>query len=175
MSACERLADRIEAYHDGELAGLARWRVRRHLAACEHCTAALEGLSAIGDLLREDASASPGPDLWSGISARLPALDAELDADLARRSAPVATPPPRRWSGFLAPLPIGVGGLVAAAAALVLLLPGPGLPLEDAVVEELDAMGRSVAVLPSDEKSTIIWVLDPSPVASAKESSGEVL
>jgi hypothetical protein len=43
------------------------------------------------------------------------------------------------------------------------------------VVEELDAMGRPVAVLPSDEKSTIIWVLDPSPVANAKESGGALL
>jgi hypothetical protein len=36
-------------------------------------------------------------------------------------------------------------------------------------------MGRPVVVLPSDDKSTIIWVLDPKPVESAKESSLEVL
>jgi hypothetical protein len=50
-----------------------------------------------------------------------------------------------------------------------------GVPVADDVVEELDAMGNPVAVLPSDERSTIIWVLDPKPVASAKEPGSATL
>jgi hypothetical protein len=100
----------------------------------------------------------------------------ELDAELARRGAPAKLPArERRFGSLFGPVPIGVGGLVAAAAVVALWLRPPGLPLRDDVVEELDAMGRPVAVLPSDEKSTIIWVLDPKPVASREGRSSEQL
>ena len=163
MTPCQKFEDRLEAFHDGELSGMARWRVGRHVAGCERCREEIEALHGIGTWLREDAGAAPAPDLWAGIAARLP----ELDAALARRSAPEPVPVRRRRFGaLLGPWPVGVGGLVAAAAVLAIWLQPAGLPLRDEVVEELDAMGRPVAVLPSDEKSTIIWVLDPTPVAS---------
>jgi len=176
VTACQKYEDRLEAFHDGELAGLARWRLARHVARCPDCGAEVGGLKTLAGLVREEElGATPAPDLWVAIAARLP----EIDADLARRAAPAAAVRPARlrgrWAGLLGPLPIGVGGLAAAAIALVLWLRVPGVPPLDDVVEELDAMGRSVAVLPSDDKSTIIWVLDPDSVASVEESHGAAL
>ena len=172
MTACEKYEDQLEALHDGELSGVARWRVERHVEGCARCRNEIEALRGLGTWLREDAEALPSPDLWAGIAARLPELDAELERRAPRLVAPARA---RRWAGLFGPLPIGVGGLVAAAAVLALWLRPPGLPAQDDVVEELDAMGRPVAVLPSDEKSTIIWVLDPKPVASTEGQSGEQL
>jgi anti-sigma factor RsiW len=174
VTTCSRFEDRLEAFHDDELSRLSRWRVARHVAGCARCGAEVAALATVGQEVREEElRAGPGPDLWASIAMRLPALDAELD----QRAAPAAVVRPRRvgWAGFLGPLPVGIGGLAAAAIALVLWLRPPLLPPSDDVVEELDAMGRPVAVLPSDEKSTIIWVLDPSPVANAKESGGALL
>lgn len=174
MTACQRFEDRLEALHDGELGGLARWRVARHVARCTHCRAEMASLGAIASLVREEQSdAMPGPDLWAAIAARLPAIDAEL----GHRTTPAARERPARerrgWAALLGPLPIG--GLAAATIAFVLYLQLPAAAPRDDVVEELDTMGRPVAVLPSDDKSTIIWVLDPKPVASAKEAGGAVL
>jgi anti-sigma factor RsiW len=176
VTACQRWEDRLEAYHDGELSGFSRWRVARHLGACPHCRSEVEGLRAIAGLMREqEAAAPPAPDLWAAISARLPAIDAAL----AQREAPAerqrSLRERRGWAALLGPLPVGMGGLAVAAVAIVLWLRLPGPLVRDDVVEELDAMGRSVAVLPSDDKSTIIWVLDPKPVARAKEAGGAVL
>jgi len=176
MTACQRFEDRLEAFHDGELAGFERWRVSRHVAACARCRGDLETLREIAGLVRdEEGAAGPGPDLWASIAARLPAIDAELGLRAVPDVAPLPVRERRGWAALLGPLPIGMGGLAAAAIALVLYLRVPvAVPLDD-VVEELDTMGRPVAVLPSDDKSTIIWVLDPKPVASAKEAGGAVL
>jgi anti-sigma factor RsiW len=176
VSGCDRHQDQLEAYSDGELSGFARRRVARHVAACAACRAEIEQLREIASLVRDaELDSTPSPDLWAGIAARLP----EIDADLARRAAPArvrtASRGRRRWSSLLGPLPVGVGGLAAAAVAVTLWLRPAAVPAQDNVVEELDAMGRPVAVLPSDDKSTIIWVLDPTPVASAEESSGALL
>ena len=176
MKACQRTQDRLEAFHDGELAGFLRWRMARHLTSCPHCRSEVEDFGAIAEIVREEElAAMPAPDLWAAIAAQLPAIDAELE----RRAAPAAALRPARerkgWAALLGPLPIGVGGLAVAGVAIVLWLRLPGSPVRDDVVEELDTMGRSVVVLPSDDKSTIIWVLDPKPAESAKESGLEVL
>jgi len=176
MTACQRYQDRLEAFHDGELAGFLRWRMARHLTSCPHCRSEVEELGEIAELVREEElAATPAPDLWAAIAAGLPAIDAEIE----RRAASAAALHPARerkgWASLLRPLPIGVGGLAAAAVVFVLWLRVLGPPVRDDVVEELDAMGRPVVVLPSDDKSTIIWVLDPKPTASAKESGLEVL
>jgi anti-sigma factor RsiW len=172
VTPCQKYEERLEALHDGELKRFARWRVERHVAGCVHCRGEIESLREMGELLREEMSdAEPVLDLWGSIAARLP----EIDADLDRRTAPAKPPRESRWRGLFGPIPIGVGGgLMAGAVALTLWL-RPGIPVRDDVVEELDAMGRAVAVLPSDEKSTIIWVLDSEPVKSAKESGGALL
>jgi anti-sigma factor RsiW len=172
VTTCQRCEERLEALHDGELKRFARWRVERHVAGCADCRGELESLRQITELLREETNgAEPVLDLWGSIAARLP----EIDADLDRRAAPARPVRERRWRGLFGPIPIGVGGgLMAGAVALTLWL-RPGVPIRDDVVEELDAMGRAVAVLPSDEKSTIIWVLDSEPSKVAKESGGALL
>jgi anti-sigma factor RsiW len=171
MTTCQKYEDRLEALHDGELAGFARWRVARHVAACTQCRTELDELQEVARLVREgERESTPPVDLWASIAARLPALDAEL----GRRATSAAPQRSARtgWRTWVGPFPVGVGGLAAASVAVVLWLRAPDVLVADNVVEELDAMGNPVAVLPSDDKSTIIWVLDPKPVASAKESRG---
>lgn len=174
MSACQKVEDRLEALHDGELGRLARWRAARHVARCDRCRAEIDALRAVTQVVREsEGPSSHGPDLWAGIAARLPALDEELGR---RSAAPARTGPERRtWTSWLRPLPVGVGGLAVAAAALLLWLRISVQPPHDEVIEDLDAMGRPVAVLPSDDKSTIIWVLDPKPASGAEEADSALL
>src|SRR5579871_1470207 len=48
---CEQTLLEIKAYADGELRGLQRWRVRRHLTHCPDCAAQLAGLQRLHSLL----------------------------------------------------------------------------------------------------------------------------
>lgn len=92
----------LEAYHDGELRGLARLRLERHLARSPELRLELEALRALRARLRERDEGGPAPDLWPGIEARLAAatLPAERPRSLPRR--------------LVAP----IGALAAAAARL---------------------------------------------------------
>jgi len=169
VTACRHYEDRLGRFHDGELGSWARFWTGRHLGRCGGCREELSLLQHMGGLLREREEAAPGVDLWAGIAARLPGVD----ADLVGRTAPSARrerrPRSRVW-----PVPLGVGGLAAATVAAVLLV-GPGPPPLDDTVEEIDSMGRQVAVLPSDGQSTIIWVMDPPRGGSGEEVERERL
>ena len=85
MSACQRIAEHLDGYRDGELGFLARWRVERHLAGCDDCQRQLEALGRTGEWVRQAALADGGePDFWPGIAPRLPALDAARRAESRR-------------------------------------------------------------------------------------------
>lgn len=149
--------DQIQAYHDGELSGFARWRFERELARNPALRAELGELAALGDRLRERDGREPSPDLWAGIALRLPAADAR------RAEIP---PTPRAGlrdllAGWLKP-----AGAVAATAAVAWIAVYGGLwpeaPVAGGVVRWIDSGERSVMVLDDDPDTTIIWVLDPS-------------
>jgi len=153
----------VEAYHDGELSHLARWRFERRLRREPALRRELAALGELRELLRahhEDAS----PDLWESLAPRLSA---------ARAGAAATRPQRPAWAW------VAVPGAAAATAALVLALvqggPGGAPPASGAaageVVRWLDSGERNVVVLQGDADTTIIWVLD-APAAPTEGAGG---
>jgi len=165
VSARDTLSERLHAYHDGELRGLARWRFERRLERDPALQGELFALEETGRLLREVESEAAAPDLWEAIRLRLPALDAKRveagEAPAAPRSRPWALSP---W--------VGVG---VAAAALALAI---GVEWGDASVPGsvrwIDSRGSPLMVLQDDSKATIIWVIEGEP-GDLSGRSGRVL
>ena len=80
MSECER-AQRLSAYHDGEVSEAERVSLEAHLEECPACAAELNRLRRLSDLL----SAAPRPEMSAEALARLHrAADALVTADLGR-------------------------------------------------------------------------------------------
>lgn len=159
MSACERIAERLDGYRDGELGFLSRWRVERHVAGCRECQQHFEALGRTGDWVRQaalaSAAAGAAPDFWPGIALRLPALDAGRrgEAEAAQTASPGRFAP-----GLFGPV---LGGALAAAAAVLLWVAVPtSEPAANGVVRALYSQGRSVVVFEEEGADTIIWVMD---------------
>jgi anti-sigma factor RsiW len=154
VSARDSISQRLQAYYDGELRGLARWRFERGLVRDPALRRELLALEDTGRLLREVEAEAPAPDLWEAIRLRLPALEP------ARAEVEEAPPPPwpRLWA--LSPW-VGVG---VAAAALALAI---GIEWSDASVPGsvrwIDSRGTPLMVLQDDSKATIIWVIEGEP------------
>ncbi len=157
----------LQAYHDGELRGLARWRFERRVRRSPALRRELAGLARLGDLVRESEVQGRGPELWERIEQRLPALDARR-AEVEPRLGRLA---PDSW---LRPL----GAVAVAAAAVVAVIVGvTGEPApQGGVVRWLDAGGRSVMLLEDDEDSgvTIIWMLEDATEGASKGGVHEV-
>ena len=149
----------LHAYHDGELRGIAGWRVRRWLARSGAARRELEILARSAEWIREaDRTATAAPDLWEVIGARLPSIDAQ-------RRSEAQGPWRLAW-------PAGAVAAVAAAAALAFLLLWPQTESTYAV-RSLDTDGRPVMVL--EGEATIIWLIDaPPPDVSREDSRGVV-
>jgi anti-sigma factor RsiW len=80
MNECEQ-AQRLSAYHDGELSGPAKGELEDHLRQCRACAAELNRLRALSRMLAAVAEAPMPP----AVSRRLhEAVDALPMADLAR-------------------------------------------------------------------------------------------
>lgn len=170
MSACERIAPWLDAYHDGELGALRRTRVRWHLAGCPDCRDELAALDDVGGWVRAALDTHAPPDLWSGIQVRLPA---ERSAEAARRATEPA--PPRRMRPALA-FAMPTLGVALASAALVLTWNGPGgltwfAPDPESVVRSLNTHGRPVMVLDGPDDPTVIWLMDDEQAQGAEEST----
>jgi anti-sigma factor RsiW len=139
----------LEAYRDGELSWLGRWRVQRWLRRDPAVQRQLAALDALGELLNDVDAEGPAPDLWPAIRLRLAAADVYSEA---RAPAPFW----RRGAGYLA-----AGAVAASAAALALMLAGEE-PVPSAgspgAVRWLDSRGHPMMVLRDDSAATIIWV-----------------
>ncbi len=146
----ERQALELQSAHDGELSPWRRLLMRRRLAREPAARQELERLQEIGELMREAASEAPVPDLWAGIQAQLPYLEAPRPA-LPERTFGLSGVP--GWAG---------AGLAAAAVGLALALfvnLGPSEVPMPGSVQWLDSGGRATLVLQDDAEATIIWVL----------------
>jgi anti-sigma factor RsiW len=149
---------RLHPYHDGELSPGAEARAARTLERSPEDRAELARLAAVGDWVREADAAGGGdvPDLWDGIAARLPAIDAERAEAQAARS----------W--WWRPLLAGAAATAATAAVVLALFLRPVTGSAD-VVQWLDAEGAPVMVLDAEDGTTVIWVLEEE---GGEETSG---
>jgi len=150
----EALQEQLSAYCDGELSGLARWRLERRLRRSPELRAELGALRALSARIREGHEPGSGPDLWDDIALRLPALDA--------RRAEAAAPHRERGIGSWAWRGAALASLVLAAV-FALRAPAPvpvEAPAKGGVVRWLDNGGRDVMVLEASADTTIIWVFD---------------
>ena len=167
----EREDRRLEAYHDGELAGLGRWLLERRLERDPGLHERLDEARAVSEFVRsaasdpEKASAEAPLDLWTEIGPGLSAIDRDLEAERSKRS---------RVFEWL----VGVGrtpALTAVAAAALLLLTlfgglletafeglpvAPALPASQGALRYLDTSGRPVWVSEDVEGTTIIWLME---------------
>jgi anti-sigma factor RsiW len=146
------LSRRLQAYHDGELSRFGRWRVERQLARDPAARRELALWGQLGDLIREVEPGPAGPDLWPAIEAAIAARGAGGHAE------------PGAWRRRLDGLgrgwrPVAAGLAAVTAATLLLLRTGPETDVDE-VVRWLDSGGRPVMVLPADDGTTIIWVLN---------------
>jgi len=142
----------LQAYHDGELGLLARWRVERRLARSPELRRSLASLETLGSLVRESEAPVAAPDVWGAIAPQLRAADAE------RRGAAVGRGGWSLLEALRAHLgAVAVAGAAAAALAFVLLTDqtAPG-----GVVHWVDGGNRNVMVLEGEGDVTVIWVLD---------------
>jgi anti-sigma factor RsiW len=167
MNACQRIGLLLDAYHDGELGRLRRFRVRRHVARCGGCREELDALAGIGAWVRESLDAAPPPDLWDELRWQLPARRPQPDAPMRERLRRVG--PIRAAFG----MPVLGAGVVAAGVALSVLVGPP--PIFDAatrtVVRSLNTHGRPVMVLDGPGDATIIWLMDDPGVQGAEDSA----
>jgi anti-sigma-K factor RskA len=150
----------LQAYHDGELSALARWRFERQLRRSPALRQELAALRALRADLRSLDGTAATPDLWSGIERRLPGV---RRSSAGARSEGASG---RRWTWWLTPL-----GAAAAATAVAVAVSYGGFwspaPATGGVVRWIDSGGRSVMVLDDDPDTTIIWVLDSSATEGA--------
>ena len=168
----EREDPQLVAYHDGELRGLARWRLERRLRRDPELRRELIRLERIRAAVRDVGAGASGPDLWDRISLWLPAADAK------RAQAREAARSRRRW---LVAVPLGAAAAAAAASvALFFFAPSPAPPVSVGVVRWMSTGKRSVFVReePGPQGATIIWILhessEPSETA-ARRRPGDVV
>jgi anti-sigma factor RsiW len=124
MNACPDKALLLQGLLDGELDAVNAAACEAHLKTCEGCEAEFRRLQA----LRETVAAP-------GVAYRAPeSLRAGIETMLAAETAPASQPaqgPRRRFSPWAAGGLGGLGGLLAAGLAVMLVLP----PLTEAGVE----------------------------------------
>jgi anti-sigma factor RsiW len=159
----DRRTRQLHAYHDGELAGFARWRFEWRLRRSPALQRELAELSRIGAWVRESHGESAGPDLWDVIALRLPAADARR----AERNA--AARPGLGWLAW-------PGAVASAVAVAVFAFQwfSPPTPSRIGVVRWVDSGPRDVMVLRPAADTTIVWVIGPPGKRPPRGEDGKV-
>jgi anti-sigma factor RsiW len=158
---------RLQAYFDGELDALTAVEIERHMEHCPQCHELYQNLERTREALRRELPYF-----------RVPSeLAARLSSALDQADVPETVPHSRRWVAGWRPRPFWIGALsgiggsaLAAALALVLLLPSPGNPLID---DLLGAHLRSlmpthlIDVVSSDKHTVKPWFAGNTDVSPA--------
>jgi hypothetical protein len=164
----EPLRMALEAYHDRELSWWRQRKMERRLRrspALQHELELLRQIS-VGAVAVEAAGASP--DLWSDISSRLGAIDAERQSRGAAPAAANRRDPLSALRGLfgLPELfswkPVGLAVAAGAAALAIGLWNTSGtVPVDPngGVLRYLDTGGKSVMVVDNADV-TIIWLME---------------
>jgi hypothetical protein len=133
--------EELEALAAGKLDVEAAARVSAHVAGCAECKEELEWLQAEAELMarRRQRQDELDPALWSNVAARI----------AEPKAAPVPIQSARRWSTGAR---VAYGGLLAAAAAAVVMATWTGQPNLHHSVSGRDAGGLSYVEPPTPSK-----------------------
>jgi hypothetical protein len=166
---CRVIANRIEAFVDGELPGSDRLFVARHLMACESCARTAESHRAIGEALRRAAQEAPAsPELAGlagGVLSRLQAERSETWRARLERGVD-------DWHWLL----VGSGSLAATFVVTLfvsaVLVAGPVPERKDSIAGVYNNMSSSAGTLfvigtpVGDDRNSMLL-----PVAGANDDS----
>jgi hypothetical protein len=144
MVHCEGVRRQVGAYIDGELGGVEMLRVAQHLGVCRDCADEVEGLSAVGDLLRRitdgDGRGADLDGLASGVIARVRAESAQSWRSTFARAVDDC-----RW------LIVGTGSVAGTMASAILvtviLFFGAAAERDDSLAAVFNNMGKSAGTL----------------------------
>jgi len=114
----EHLGERLSAYVDGDLAGGALAGAEAHLAVCEECRAAVQGLRRVVGLARALDDRPPARDLWPDIAERIGAAARPDVIPLATRRRRFAFSVPQLAAAGLALSLVSAGGALTAVRFL---------------------------------------------------------
>lgn len=175
---CRPARELLSAHADGELRGLRRWRLTRHLRGCATCAAQLAELQALRARLGAGLPRYAAPaELLERVRAQMQdaaAAPAGFEAGSVRRPSFRASAPaggaPQRWRW------LATGALAGSAATVCALLVGnmilariaAGEVVAEAVHDHVRAAldGRQIEVASSDRHTVKPWLsarLDYSP------------
>jgi len=168
----ERDQRELNAYHDGELKGLRRWRFERRLSRSPRLRAELEALQQLGRWLQGLGEEATGLDVWDQIALRLPAIDAER---AERGAAPRSEWRRMDWlADYARPLTaLALGAALALALFLGIMKETP--PPTAGIIRWMDTGGRSVMVLEDQGEATIVWLLDAPEDGTSQGGSREAV
>lgn len=132
---CDHAAPLVAAYADGELEGVRRHSVEKHLRACAHCAAAHADILALRTRMRSDVPYFAAP---PGLQERVRAIVAATPP--ARRAN---APAPERWRWIS-------GGAFAGCAATVL-----AFVVGTAVIDWRDGQDLAAQAVASHVRATL--------------------
>ena len=171
MTRDEKRSMALVAYHDGELSGLARWRLERELRKSPALQRELAELVKLSGWVREIESAPDTlgtRDPWSEIGPALSSIDRDIDRSRKpdRRVASSGSNVGWNWG------PLAAAGAVVALALAVLSVDNQGAIPEHSPpsgqaeiaggsLRYLRTNGVSYVVAQDSEDVTIIWLMDP--------------
>jgi anti-sigma factor RsiW len=168
---CEHTGSLLHLFADGELGAVRRWRLDRHVAACDACAGQLSSLQSLRAGLRASLPYHRAP----------PALAARIGATLAREAAP-PVPERRRRSARLPVLGTGFAGALAGVALTLLVTGGTPLTPSSGADSDLIAshirsmMGEHLTDVRTSDRHTVKpWLsarLDVSPPVRDLASDG---
>jgi hypothetical protein len=110
----EHLGERLSAYVDGDLVGGALAGAEAHLAVCEECRAAVQGLRRVVGLARALDDRPPARDLWPDIAERIGAASRPDVVPIATRRRRFAFSVPQLAAAGLALSLVSAGGALTA-------------------------------------------------------------
>jgi anti-sigma factor RsiW len=164
----------LNAYHDGELGGLRRWRFERRLSRSPRLRAELEELRRLANWVQGVGAQSPSSDVWDHVALRLPAIDADRADQRQGRDERGGL----RGMGWLAAFPRPLAAVAVSAALALALFLGimeDAAPPTSGIIRWLDTGGRSVMVLEDQGDATIVWLLDALEDGISEEGSREAV
>jgi anti-sigma factor RsiW len=128
---CEDIERLVEAYADGELALESTLVLEAHLTACEACTARLDRVRAVKQVLRAVPYFRAPEALVARMRATVAGAEAEAAETALPRHAHAVSPRYRRWQPWL----LSAASLAVASLALVAVLHERAVVADDATTE----------------------------------------